>query len=188
MRHLAIIVASIFLAAVVAVGVSTVNPPVAEAASGGYVKKCGGGKIFLNAKERTTFYLHNKVRRNHNLKVFCVHPALQKAARAHSKDMIQRDYFSHNTKGKYTFAQRLKRFGYTSKGYRYYTTGENIAYGSGSYSTPKSRMDSWMKSPGHRRNILNGKFREIGVGTYTGTYKGNKGVTMYTADFGTRRK
>lgn len=192
MKHLAIVLASVFFAVTVATGVATVDPPAAEAASKGYVKKCGGGKIFLNAKERTTFLLHNKIRRNHDLRTFCVHPALQKAARAHSKDMIRRDYFSHDTKGKYTFDQRLRRFGYTPKGYRYYTTGENIAYGSGSRGAPKSIMNGWMKSPGHRHNILNGKFREIGVGTYAGTYtekgKNYKGVTMYTADFGTRRK
>ena len=187
MKRLAILLASMFFAAFTVFGVSTLNPP-AEAASKGYVKKCGGGQIFLNAKERTSFLLHNQIRRNHDLKTFCVHPALQKAARAHSKDMIRRDYFSHDTKGKYTFDQRLKRFGYTPKGYRYYTTGENIAYGSGPQGSPKSIMNAWMKSRPHRHNILNGKFREIGIGTYTGEYKGYKGVTMYTADFGTRRK
>ena len=45
-------------------------------------------------------------------------------------------------------------------------------------------MDAWMKSDGHRHNILNGKFREIGVGTYGDT----EGVTMYTVDFGVRRR
>ena len=188
MRHFAVVLISIFFATAVAAGVSVVDSPAAEAASKGYVSKCGGGKIFLNAKERTTFFLHNKIRRNNNLKTFCVNPALQKAARSHSKDMIRRDYFSHDTKGKYTFDRRLKRFGYTPKGYRYYTTGENIAYGSGSKGTPKSIMNAWMKSPGHRHNILDGKFREIGVGTYTGVYKSHRGVTTYTADFGTRRK
>ena len=45
-----------------------------------------------------------------------------------------------------------------------------------------------MKSDGHRHNILNGKFREIGVGTFTGTYGDTEGVTMYTVDFGVRRQ
>ncbi|MGB3634399.1 MAG: CAP domain-containing protein [Rubrobacteraceae bacterium] len=187
MRYLTLILATFFLAAATALGVSALDSPVAEAAGGGSVKKCGGGKIFLNAEEKQTFALHNKIRRNHKLRTFCVHPKLEKAARAHSKDMIRRDYFSHNTKGRGSFAKRLKRFGYTPKGYKYYTAGENIAYGSGSKGSPNSIMEAWMKSPGHRRNILNGKFREIGIGTYTGTYKSYKDVTMYTADFGTRR-
>lgn len=187
MKHLAVVFTAIFLGAAASLGVSVVESTPAQAASGGYVKKCGGGKILLNATERETFYRHNKIRRNHNLKTFCVHPKLQKAARAHSKDMIRRDYFSHNTKGGGTFSQRLKNFGYTPRGYSYYTVGENIAYGSGSSGTPRSIMRSWMNSSGHRHNILNGKFHEIGIGTYTGNYKGYRGVTMYTADFGTRR-
>lgn len=188
MKRLAFLLASISFVAFAVFGVSTLKAPAAEAADRGYVNKCGGGKILLNAKERTTFLLHNQIRRNHNLRAFCVQPALQRAARAHSKDMIRRDYFSHNTKGRYTFDQRLRRFGYTPKGYRYYATGENIAYGSGPKGAPRSVTKAWMKSPGHRRNILDGKFREIGIGTYAGEYKGYRGVTMYTADFGTRRK
>ena len=187
MRHFIFIVAAMVLAATSAAGVSAIDPPSAEAASGGYVKKCGGGKIFLNVKEKRTLALHNRIRRNHNLKPFCVHPKLQRAARAHSKDMIRRDYFSHNTKGKYTFERRLKRFGYTSRGYKYYTIGENIAGGNSRGGRPAHTMRRWMQSSGHRRNVLNGKFREIGIGTYTGTYKRYKGWTMYTADFGTRR-
>ena len=155
-------------------------------ATGGGVPRCGGGTVLLDAKEKATFSLHNKIRRDRNLGAFCVHPKLQKAARSHSRDMIERDYFSHDTKGGKTFDARLKAFGYDPDGYRYYATGENIAYGSGPYGEPGSRMDAWMKSDGHRHNILNGKFREIGVGTFTGTYGDTEGVTMYTVDFGVR--
>ncbi|CAN5678958.1 hypothetical protein BH24ACT22_BH24ACT22_18940 [soil metagenome] len=187
MRHLTLILATFFLAAATAVSVSAANPSVAEAAGGGKVKRCGGGKIFLNAKEKETFIRHNRIRRSHNLRTFCVHSKLQKAARAHSRDMIRRDYFSHDTKGRGGFDERLKRFGYTPRGYKYYTVGENIAGGNGPYGEPGKIMRGWMKSSGHRRNILNGKFRQIGIRTYTGTYKRHKGWTMYTADFGTRR-
>lgn len=188
MKRLALMAVSVLFAVVAAVGVSVAEPDHAQAASGGYVKKCGGGKILLKGKEKETFALHNQVRKERNLKPFCVHPKLQKAARAHSKDMIRRDYFSHDTKGGGSFDKRLKRFGYTPKGYKFYMVGENIAYGSGSYGEPKSIMRAWMNSEAHRRNILKKGFREIGIGTYTGTYKGTKGVTMYTADFGVRRR
>ena len=91
--------------------------------------------------------------------------------------MIRRDYFSHSTKGRNESAcGRVKRFGY-----RWRTCGENIAWGSGSKGWPKNIMKNWMESSGHKRNILNREFRQIGIGTRTGTYKGNKGVTMYTA-------
>lgn len=184
MRRLIFLVSSMFVATLVVFAVATINPPAAEAAK---AKRCGGGKIFLKADERKAFVLHNKIRKNRNLKPLCVHPKLQRAARAHSKDMIRRDYFSHNTKGGGTFSKRLKKFGYTPRGFKYYTVGENIAYGSGARGEPQRIMRSWMKSPGHKKNIVNRKFRQIGIGTYTGNYKGYRGVTMYTADFGTRR-
>lgn len=187
MRYIGVVITCLFMAAMIVVGVGVMEPTSAQAASGGYVAKCGGGKIFLNSKERATFLLHNKIRRNHGLKPFCVHPNLEKAARAHSKDMIQRDYFSHDTKGGGTFEQRLKNYGYTPSGYSYYLVGENIAWGSGSYGTPDYIVSQWMHSTEHRHNILNGKFRQIGIGTYNGTFQGYQNATMYTTDFGTRR-
>lgn len=163
---------------IAAVGVAAVQAPVAKAAGGGNVNKCGGGKIFLNSKEKMTFSLHNQVRRHHNLKPLCVHPALQRAARAHSKDMIRRDYFSHDTKGRNEDAcERIRRYGY-----RYRYCGENIGYN----STPGRMFHAWMRSSTHRHNILSGRFREVGVGAYTGRY-GSFRTTMYTVDFGTRR-
>lgn len=176
MKRVAVVAASVLLAVVVSAGVSATDPPVAEAAGGGYVKRCGGGKIFLNAKEKRSFALHNRVRRNHGLRPFCVHPALQRAARAHSKDMIRRDYFAHGDVG-----ARLKRYGYDWRVY-----GENIGGGSGSYGAPRVVFRRWMNSPSHRKNILDRRFREIGVGTYTGNYRGYRNYTMYTADFGRR--
>ncbi len=178
MKYLAVLFVSIFLAGVAAVGVSVADPPVAEAAGGGYAPKCGKGKIFLNSQELRSFKLHNKARRNHNLRPFCVHPALQKAARSHSKDMIRRNYFSHGTKGKNESAcERMRRFGY-----RWRYCAENIGYN----STPDRMFNQWMHSSGHRRNILSGKYREIGIGACTGDFKRVK-TTMYTVDFGTRR-
>ena len=151
--------------------------PPAQAAGGGYVNKCGGGTIFLNASEKRTFALHNAARRDRDLKPFCVHPALQKAARAHSRDMIERDYFSHVTKGRNEDAcERIRRYGYD-----WSACGENIGY----RSTPDRMFDAWMGSSGHRANILSGRFREVGIGAHTGNY-GGFGTTMYTVDFGAR--
>lgn len=181
-RLLGALVGSLLLAGIALAGVSAAEPPAARAAGGGEVSRCGGGKIHLLADERKTFRLHNEVRRDRDLKPFCVHPDLQKAARSHSKDMIRRDYFSHETKGKNESAcERVRRFGY-----RFRLCGENIAWGSGSQGSPDNIMRNWMDSSGHRANILNRKYREIGIGTYTGTFEGHSGATMYTTDFGTR--
>jgi uncharacterized protein YkwD len=183
-----VVVISVLVAGAAAVGASIATPESALAASGGYVEQCGGGEIFLNEREKKTFDLHNEIRTERNLPTFCVHPQLQKAARAHSKDMIRRDYFSHNTKGRGSFDKRLVRFGYGPNGYDFYRVGENIALGSGPAGEPQNRMHAWMKSGGHRHNILNESYREVGIGTHTGKFKRFDGVTMYTVDFGVRRK
>ena len=177
MKRTVVAVFCALLLGIVALGMLMMEAPVAQAAVGGYVNKCGGGKILLNASEKRTFTLHNAARRDRNLKLFCVHPTLEKAARAHSKDMIERDYFSHDTKGGNEDAcERIRRYGYIWRG-----CGENIGYN----STPDRMFDAWMSSSGHRANILNGGFREVGIGAYTGDY-GDYRTTMYTVDFGVR--
>ena len=85
MRYLAVLSASVFFSAAIVAAAFLLANPAAEAAGGGYAGKCGGGKIFLYEKEKKTLYLHNKTRKNHGLKPFCVHPKLQKVARAHSR-------------------------------------------------------------------------------------------------------
>jgi uncharacterized protein YkwD len=177
-KYLAALFVSISFAAVVAVGVSAADPQPAEAAGGGEVARCGGGKIFLRAPEKELFSLHNRERTERGLPRLCVHPALLRAAEAHSEDMIRRDYFSHDTKGRNESAcERIRRYGY-----RYRYCGENIGYNS---SSPERMFAAWMNSSGHKANILNGKFREVGIGVYTGDYKGDR-ITMHTVDFGTR--
>lgn len=181
MKYLVVLLVSVFAAGVLAATGFLLGSPAAEAADGGSVDKCGGGRISLNADERQTFALHNKVRKDRNLKLFCVNPKLQKVARAHSKDMIQRDYFSHTTKGTSRGGcDRVK-----NSGYRFRYCAENIAWGQREKGEPANIMRNWMKSSGHRRSILDGRYREVGIGTETGTLNGKRGVTMYTVDFGT---
>jgi uncharacterized protein YkwD len=188
MKRVMILAVSMLLATLAAIGFLVADQESA-AADGGKVNRCGGGKIFLDANEKRAFTLHNEIRRKHRLPTFCVHPVLQRAARDHSEDMIRKDYFSHDTKGRNETAEgRIKRFGYTTQGFSFYMIGENIAYGNGTYGEPDSIMNSWMNSPDHRHNILNGKYREIGIGVSTGTWQNTDGVKMYTADFGVRRR
>lgn len=176
MKYFLVMVSAVVLAALSAVGVSALDSSPAVAASGN-AKKCGGGKIALNPNELKAFKIHNNMRQNRGLSKLCVHPALQKAARAHSRDMINRDYFSHNTKGSNRNpGQRLK-----GAGYNWRTYGENIGYNSSS----KAMMKAWINSPGHRSNILNKSFKEIGIGAVRGNYRGNNTI-MFTADFGAR--
>lgn len=174
MRYLAVILASIFLAALTAVGGMALEPQRAEAA-GTTVKGCTGTNVTLKANEYRMLTLHNKARASKGLARLCVHPALQRAARAHSADMIRRDYFAHGNVG-----ARLRNYGYRWSAY-----GENIAYGEGAKGAPGAIFNAWMKSPSHRPNILGRQYREIGIGAVYGNYKGSN-VTMWTVDFGSR--
>ncbi|MER7463689.1 sigma-70 family RNA polymerase sigma factor [Streptomyces sp. NPDC097981] len=98
---------------------------------------------------------------------------LRAAAQGHSDDMAARDFFSHtNPDG----ADPGKRT--TAAGYSWSTYGENIARGQ---QNAASVMESWMNSPGHRANILNCSFKDIGVGIHTGP-----GGPWWTQNFGAR--
>ena len=180
----AISVLGAMLVAVVAVFVfSAVDPPDSGAtATGAYVTTCGGGNIYLNAQEKRTLQLHNETRVSRGLRPLCVNYALTRAARAHSQEMMNRDYMSHNSYNGENAGARLRRFGYN-----WSTYGENVSWGSGRLGSAGARFNAWMNSPGHRANILASRFREVGIGTATGNFKGNTGSVTYTVDFGTRR-
>lgn len=81
---------------------------------------------------------------------------LTKAAQDHSQDMADHQNMSHTGSDGSSMTDRLARVGY-----KFRSAGENVAYG---YNTPESVMDGWMNSSGHRANILNCGFKEIGIG------------------------
>ncbi len=95
------------------------------------------------------------------------------AARQHSQDMADRNYFDHTTPDGVAFDKRI-----TNAGYRWSNAGENIAKGQ---KDAAAVMQAWMNSPGHRANILNCKFKNIGVGL---AYD-SKRTPYWTQDFGT---
>lgn len=172
---------------VAALGILVLVPREARAASVS-VNTCDDGTITLNPDEQRVLELHNRARKKHRLKPLCVNPILTRAARAHTQEMLNKDYAAHESFNGETVKQRLKRYGYTSDGYSYYLYGENIAWGCGSYGSPDSIFRWWMHSPGHRSNILKKRFREVGIGVLRGTYKSCNQATMYTVDFGARQR
>ncbi|NLX06097.1 MAG: CAP domain-containing protein [Phycisphaerae bacterium] len=90
---------------------------------------------------------------------------LAEAAAAHGEDMIERNYFDHESPEGENVADRV-----TARGYVYMLVGENIAAGQDS---PEEVVDAWMNSEGHRANILRPEFIELGVGVkrnYAGRY------------------
>ncbi len=150
---------------------------------GGYAASCEGGSINLNAYEMRTYELHNQTRESNNLATLCVSEILTQAARFHSQEMIDQGYYGHNSYNGESFSTRLESFGYTS----YEKVAENIAWGSGSLASPENIFQSWMDSPGHRENIFDPDYREVGIGTATGECEGYSDCTMYTVNFGVRQ-
>lgn len=111
---------------------------------------------------------------------------LAKAARAHAADMARRDYFAHTAPGGVSFVDRIMRQDYVRPG-QGWTLGENLAWGSYYLASPKAIVRSWMGSPGHRANILNRRFREIGIGVVDGApVPGTSRAATYATSFGTR--
>ncbi|HEX6862172.1 MAG TPA: CAP domain-containing protein, partial [Thermoanaerobaculia bacterium] len=104
---------------------------------------------------------------------------LQEAAQAHAQDMLARGYFAHKSPSDTPVRERAR-----SAGYDWRTIGENIAEGQLSAGEV---MRTWMNSPGHRRNILDPNFRELGVGLALGR-SGSGYRVLWAQAFGTARK
>lgn len=167
------------IVALVALALALALPAGAQAA-------CAGADVeprvaSLEVVEHATFCLLNEERTSRGVRALKRNKRLDLASVRHARSMALRDFFAHGN-----FVGRIKRANYL-RGARSWRLGENIAWGSGSLSTPAEIVDAWMDSPGHRANILNGGFREIGIGIARGTpdRQYDDGAT-YATDFGTR--
>jgi uncharacterized protein YkwD len=134
---------------------------------------------------QATLCLLNRERASRGLRRLGQDARLRKAATGHSRDMVRRGFFDHTAPTGATMMTRVRAAGYLRRAIEY-TVGENIGWGGGYLGTPREMVRAWMDSPGHRTNILNRRFRDIGIGIVVGTPSGPGGAT-YTTDFGTRR-
>jgi uncharacterized protein YkwD len=171
-------------ALVLALAFFLVGAPAASAAGGCGAVNASVKTATKRALVRATLCRLNVERASHRLRPFRLDRRLSAAARAHSRAMARRHFFSHDSLNGTSFLDRIRHTGYLS-GARSWTVGENIAYGSGSLSTPRAIGRAWMNSPGHRANILSHSFRAIGIGIAAGTPFSRGGAT-YTTDFGRR--
>lgn len=115
----------------------------------------------------------NQARAAHGLRPLRLDTRLQRAARAHSLDMLRRDYFAHGP-----FARRLLRFGARGP-----VVAENIAWGVGARGQARGVVTGWLRSPLHRRNLLRPGFRRVGVASLRGSFRGATGARVITANF-----
>jgi uncharacterized protein YkwD len=114
---------------------------------------------------------------------------LGKAAQAYSAKMIRLRFFDHVCPQGTTPTSRVRGgTSYLRGRTRSWSVGENIAWGSGELATPEAIVRSWMHSAGHRRNILDRRFRNIGIGVASGAPDDVQGqpAATYTTDFGFR--
>ena len=121
--------------------------------------------------------LTNEIRVEHGLAPLQVHPALTHSAKWMAQDMVQHNYLRHTDALGREIDPRLPEFGYGD----YTEIGENIA---GGQLTPEEVVADWMRSPGHRANLLNPTFREIGVAYVAGNNSHFK--HYWVQDFGVR--
>jgi uncharacterized protein YkwD len=136
--------------------------------------------------KQATLCLLNHQRKIHGRRALKSNRRLARAARRHASDMVDRKYFSHTTPTGVSFVDRIMKQDYVNPGDGW-TLGENLAWGSYNLATPKSIVRSWMHSPGHRANILNSSFHEIGIGIVVGApERGVESGATYATSFGTR--
>ncbi len=111
---------------------------------------------------------------------------LVRAAQAHTESMAFGDYFQHDGPGGSTPLMRMRRNGYIYSSRLGFEVGENIGWGSLWLGTPRAVVAAWMASPGHRANILDGRYRETGIGVspHTNGLAHGQAGGIYTQDFG----
>lgn len=119
--------------------------------------------------EKAVLTLVNQERAKAGCKAVTANAKLTLAARRHSQYMADSGKHEHEGIGDGTPQTRIEAAGYKWRGW-----GENIAWG---YSSAASVMAGWMKSPGHKANILNCSYQEIGIGV-------DRAGTSWTQDFG----
>jgi len=121
--------------------------------------------------QKKVIELVNNERATAGLSALTENNDLNNVATLKSEDMVKLDYFSHTSPTYGSPFEMLTQFNI-----RYTAAGENIAYGQ---STPEEVMNGWMNSSGHRANILNTNFTQIGVGV---AQKAN-GQYVWTQEF-----
>ena len=124
------------------------------------------------------FELHNNIRKKHKLKSFTWNDQLAKAAELKVQDIVTNNYFAHESPSGLTPWYWIRKSGYT-----YIHAGENLAR---DFSNPNDIVVAWMASPTHRRNILDGRYKDIGIAVVDGYINGVE-TTLVVQMFGVRQ-
>jgi uncharacterized protein YkwD len=143
----------------------------------------------LQAIDQALLAQLNEVRADHGLRPLVLSNALQRAAAYQSQSMLTGGFFAHDAPNGPTFNSRLKRFYRPAAGRGGWSVGENLLYTSGGLDAGEA-IQVWMGSPGHRKNMLDPSWREVGVAAMRASSAGGifaGGATwVVTMDFGVR--
>lgn len=142
----------------------------------------------LKGLERRVLRRLNRYRKQHGVRTVRMQTQLRRAALAHARAMGKKGFFQHDSANGESFDTRIKRY-YGVKGFRSWSVGENLLWASGGLSA-KRAIALWDGSAGHRRNMREGDWRQIGVAAVRvrsapGVFRGFD-VTIVVTDFGTR--
>jgi uncharacterized protein YkwD len=128
----------------------------------------------LSSSEASLLQSMNSVRSSYHLTPLRLDVRLLRAARGHSADMMQRQYFAHGAVAGRALAQ----------GARGPVFGEDLAWGTGVGA--QWVVGRWLASPAHRAVLLRPGFSRVGIGIAFGTFVGHGGAVVFTADFAGR--
>lgn len=124
----------------------------------------------LTADEQEVFNLINTQRKAAGLAELKIDEELQNVARVKAKDMVDNNYFSHNSPTYGTPFNMIKNFGVTYK-----AAGENIA----GNSSNQGAVNAWMNSSGHKANILSNNYNYTGIAVVSSPTYGKVYVQMF---------
>jgi len=112
--------------------------------------------------ERHAFEATNTARLQSGLVPLAWDPELCRMARTHSENMVRLGYFAHETPDGLHLRDRAHAVGIA----RFHVLGENIAYNQGFDDPGAFAVERWLRSPGHRANILNAEFQQSAIGVF----------------------
>lgn len=147
-----------------------------SAGNGKEVSTVSGDCAYLGDFFSELLALTNEARRDAGLKPLRSSYLLGRSAQAFAEDLGTQNFFSHQGKDGSTLSSRV-----SATGYDFAATGENIAAGQ---RTPQTVFDGWMRSEGHRKNILAADYTEVGFGMFDATGSSDYGK-YWVQNFGT---
>lgn len=163
LHHRALALMSILLVTVKIVTISWLSLGVVQPASSAAIT------------QESVLALTNQSRKEYGAKALRYNQVLERAAQDKANDMLAKQYFAHNAPDGKTPWDFIKK-----QGYQYLSAGENLAV---HFFDDRTLQEAWMNSPGHRANILNTSFEEMGVGISRGFFE-NHDTTFVVEMFG----